>query len=128
VNASQTEFALRQVSGVLREVAFRFASEVQLHDLVDQVLAGKGLEFVRERQVDQKNRLDFWLPELAIAIEIKVDESMTPALRQVARYLELPGVEGVLLASTCAWARKVPPLVPKYAQRLAVVHLRKQSL
>lgn len=118
---------LRQIEGVLTGYAYRYSSEVQLHDRLAQALDEAGFTYVRERVLDAKNRADFWLAGLVV--EVKVDGTLTEALKQVSRYIELPDVTGVLLASTKAWARR--PLVerPKWQGKpFAMAYITRQAL
>lgn len=94
---------LDTLTKLLGGFAFRYSTEVQLHDRIARVLSDAGWQFERERRIDDKNRLDFLL-EAGIAIEVKVDGALSEAVRQVARYLALEEVRAVLLASTKPWA------------------------
>lgn len=118
---------LRQIEGLLAAYAYRYANEVQLHDRLSQVLGEGGITYERERVLDPKNRADFWIDGLVI--EVKVDGTLTEALQQVGRYIELPEVVGVLLASTKAWARQ--PLIdrPKWhGKPFAMSYIARQAL
>lgn len=131
---SEALVRLRALSTLLGGFNYRYGSEVQLHATLAQVLLEAGHEFVREFQLDQNNRADFWLPLGAggIVIEVKVDGGIGEALRQVGRYAALERVDGVLLASTCRWARPDVQDVPGGGgwggKACAIVHLQRQSL
>ena len=132
--AAEVNMRMRALSTLLGGFNYRYGSEVQLHGTLAQVLLEAGHEFVREFQLDQNNRADFWLPLGAggIVIEVKVDGSIGEALRQVGRYAALERVDGVLLASTCRWARPELQDVPGGGgwggKACAIVHLQRQSL
>jgi hypothetical protein len=121
---------LRAIAGALGNYAYRFGNELQLHDRLAEVLAEHGYSFEREYVLDAKNRCDFWIAG-GLAIEVKVDGGFSQAMRQaIGRYIALPQVRGVLIASTERWARKVSMVDrPRWAGKPAhVVHLRRQAL
>jgi hypothetical protein len=93
---------VERLARLLGGFSYRYASEVQLHERLEEVLQGEGMPFEREYRIDDKNRADFFLD--GIVIEVKVDGSLSEAIRQVDRYLGLDVVRGVLLASTSRWA------------------------
>lgn len=114
--------ALGHVSQTLLRYRYRYTRERQLHDAIETALAQNGIDFQREYMLDARNRLDFWLPEHHLAIEVKVDGSAGAALRQCLRYLdEGPDVIGVVLATTCPWAATMAhsPLSRIFVARLA---------
>ena len=103
---------------------YRFTShdEHRLYPLMEQVLRDAGFTFVREHPLDAKSRLDFWLPELRVALEVKVRGAPHAVLRQVRRYAEHPAVGAVLLATTVAKLAVVPEILeskPARTVRLA---------
>lgn len=124
---TEPAFRLRRLASHLRGFAYRYHDEVQLHGVLEQVLVAAGEQgFVREYAIDRKNRFDFWFPDEGLAIEVKVDGTLSSALRQVDRYCTLLPVRGVLLASTQRWASiEISSLhgVPVYG-----VHLQRQCL
>lgn len=112
---------------------YRFGSEVQLHETLSKVLSASSIEHAREFRLDSKNRVDFWLPERAteqgLVIEVKVDGTLAEALRQVGRYIMLPNVTGVLLASTVRWAAFALEDQPHWdGKPFQVAYLRRQCL
>lgn len=118
---------LRQVDGLLAGFAYRYSSEVQLHDRIAAVLDKAEIPYERERVLDAKNRADFWLDGLVI--EVKVDGGIGEALQQVGRYINLPQVEGVLLASSCRWAAARLRERPVWQGKpFEMVYLQRQAL
>lgn len=125
--ASEIHMRLSSLAKLLGGFRYRYGSEVQLHERMADLLAGAGYEFVREYRLDEKNRADFWLD--GIVIEVKVDGSDGDALRQVDRYINLPQVQGVLLAGTPKWAST--PLANRPAWQGKAFHmtrLQRQAL
>ena len=127
--ASPLHMHLQHIGRELAAFAYRYNSEVMLHDRLQDVLEQSGIAFERERILDKHNRTDFYLPDKRIALEVKVAGSLSEALRQVDRYVHLDDVAGVLLASTQRWAEVAAQ------ERLAwqdkpfhMVRLRRQTL
>lgn len=119
---------LRKLARDLAGYAFRYGSEVQLHERIADALTQLGVAFSREVAVDDKNRFDFQL-ENGCIIEVKVRESLSPAIRQVARYAALESVKGILLAGTQHWdLGAVGPNASIASKPLVVCRLRRQSV
>lgn len=94
-----------QVKQLLRTHVYRFQTEEQLHEAIGTVLAGAGIAFERERALEGcRDRLDFYLPEYGVAIEVKAAGAMQPAIRQCERYLNHADVRGLVLAASRHWA------------------------
>jgi hypothetical protein len=122
------EFRVRRLSAFLVSFRYLFNSEVSLHEALSDVLARAGEPAEREKILDARNRADLFLAG-GLLIEVKVDGSLSAALRQCERYSGLPQVEGVILASTAAWARRQLVTRPKMAGKpFGMVHLQRQSL
>ena len=116
-----------RLASLLGGYHYRYGSEVQLHQALSTVLTDAGFEHEREVALDARNRADFWLE--GIVIEVKVDGSLAAALRQCQRYLALPQVHAVLLASTQRWADTAMAKRPELAGKpFHIVRLRRQTL
>jgi hypothetical protein len=125
----QLELRIREVTILLAGYRYLFADEVQLHEAMAEVLSDRKILFEREKILDAKNRADFWLPDVRAAIEVKVDGSLSEAIRQVDRYCHLDQVRGVLLASTKLWAAQPLKVRPKLAGKaFGMAYLRRQAL
>ncbi|KLJ02836.1 hypothetical protein [Luteimonas sp. FCS-9] len=94
---------------LLGQYRYRFATEVDLQEAVAEVLTSARIAFEREWPVSRSDRLDFYLPDTRVALEIKVAGSVDTARRQVERYLAHPEIDGAVLAASKAWARGVYP-------------------
>lgn len=101
-----------RVRALLARCQYRFATEAQLHKAIADLLEDERIGFIREYPLSATDRLDFWLPESGVAIEVKVRESMAVAMRQVERYLRDDRVRGLILAASRAWARQPAPPDP----------------
>lgn len=126
-SAAATALALRALRGALAGYSYRYGSEIQLHERLGEVLTAAGVGFQREYVLDAHNRADFWID--GIVLEVKVDGSLAEAARQIARYIGLYQVNGVLLASTRPWARTPLRVKPRFdGKPFDMVYLRRQSL
>ncbi len=125
--AMEEQLQLKGIGRLLAGFGYRYGSEVQLHQALSTVLDQAGHAHVREYRLDANNRADFWLDGLVI--EVKVAGSLADALRQVGRYISLPQVRGVLLATTERWGER--PLVARPAWQgkpFNIIRLKRQAL
>lgn len=125
--AMEEQLQLKGIGRLLAGFGYRYGSEVQLHQALSTVLDQAGHAHVREYRLDASNRADFWLDGLVI--EVKVAGSLADALRQVGRYISLPQVRGVLLATTERWGER--PLVARPAWQgkpFNIIRLKRQAL
>ncbi|CAM4172956.1 hypothetical protein CR156_17130 [Stenotrophomonas lactitubi] len=125
--AQEEQLQLKGIGRLLAGFGYRYGSEVQLHEVLANVLDKAGHAHVREYRLDASNRADFWLD--GMVIEVKVAGSLADALRQVGRYINLPQVRGVLLATTERWGER--PLVARPAWQgkpFNIIRLKRQAL
>ena len=122
------EFRVRRVATLLGGYRYLFGDEYQLQEAVATVLTGAGEEVRRELILDRKNRADVMLQD-GILVEVKVDGSLSAALRQCERYSALDSVHGIVLAASVAWARRGLVSRPLMGGKpFALVHLARQLL
>ncbi|MFA6230924.1 MAG: hypothetical protein WC617_12260 [Rhodanobacter sp.] len=120
---------LSAIAGLFQRHTFRFANEIILHDALAGLLSEAGYTFVREHRFDSKNRTDFFLPVEGVVIEVKVDGTLSQALRQVSRYSTLEGVCGILLAAATAWGSAPVGDIPElHGRALRMAHLQRRFL
>ncbi|WP_439444469.1 hypothetical protein ABWU93_11495 [Xanthomonas translucens pv. translucens] len=125
--ASEEHMRLAALARLLGGFRYRYGSEVQLHEAMASVLAGAGHAFEREYRLDDRNRVDFWL--YGLVIEVKVGGSLSEALHQADRYIHLPAVTGVLLASTARWGEtRLAARPTAHGKPLQLVRLSRQAL
>lgn len=84
-----------------------FDEKLLQSQLFEFVLRNEG--FVREFRLDNRSIVDFYHPELKIALEIKIQGSSMSIYRQVKRYCEFDSVNCLILVS--AKAMSLPPLI-----------------
>ncbi|MGH8075643.1 MAG: hypothetical protein ACREO4_16455 [Lysobacter sp.] len=104
INIEFLERCLRQLRELLQAHRFTFRDERQLQEAIASVLDEAGIRYEREKVITPVSRLDFYLPQCRIGIEVKVQGAAAVAWRQVERYLGHADVDGVLLAASRAWA------------------------
>lgn len=98
-------FRMRRVTRALHTFRFIAHDERKLYAGLEQVIRDAGIKFERERPVKDENgkitgRLDFFLPDDEIAIEVKVRGQKGSVRRQIERYAREPWVKGLLLITT----------------------------
>lgn len=152
---SEPRLFLRGLARQLEGFAYRYNSEVQLHERLAEVLTALQIPFEREVAVvlppvtgapklgtvglgpcleqyaearkEKDSRFDFLL-EGRIVIEVKVAENLLGALRQVERYAKLPQVNGVLLAATHMKSKRIRQDAELHGKPIVQCQLRRQAL
>lgn len=108
------------VIAALENKRFRFCSEIDLQNGIEQVLKQSGLAYEREKHLTERDRPDFMVGA-GLAIEVKIKGTLAQALRQISRYTDHQRIDAVLLVGTPYWMRDVPQTIngkPIYAMRL----------
>lgn len=99
------DFRVRRIANLLCGFRYLFGDEYQLQEAVTKVLSDAGESVTRELILDRKNRADVMLAN-GLLVEVKVDGSLSAALRQCERYSALESVCGIVLAASVSWARR----------------------
>ena len=89
------------VSALLGAYRFSAVNEAELQRGIETVLVEAGYEFTREKHLSRKDRPDFLLED-GVAIEVKIDGSLTAVMRQLSRYAEQATVAVIVLVTTRA--------------------------
>lgn len=87
------------LAALIRGHRYVYASEVELHGQLEQVLTAAGVPVSREVHLTSRDRIDFLVGD--VGIEVKVKGERTP-IRQLTRYAESSWVAGLLLVTTRA--------------------------
>lgn len=111
---------------LLRDCRFRQNRERDLQDGVEGLLRTHGMEYRREHWFDPINRVDFWLPGIGLALEIKVAGSLTDVAMQLDRYAAVPSVRSLILLTGRRGHGALPATVR--GKPLTVVYARKVGL
>lgn len=101
---------LAVVSFVLSGYDFRVSSESELQEAVLEALSDGGFLVWREHRLSERDRVDVFLPNVGLVLELKVKGSLTPVTRQLLRYAEHDEVRGILLVTT----RRAQSGMPKW--------------
>jgi hypothetical protein len=101
--AAMTSARLREVLGAYR---YTHASERDLQDGLAQVLSLRGIRFDREVRLSDEDRPDFMVD--GIAVEVKVDGSLSAVTRQLHRYAQHKPVRAVLLVTSLQRLANLP--------------------
>ena len=118
-----------QLEGLLQRYAFRFGSEVIVHQAMAGIFIQAGYSFSQEYRFDDKNRADFYFPAEQVVIEVKVDGSLSEALRQCARYSAIEQVSGVLLVAATPWGVETLGELPAlHGKHFSMVQLQRRIL
>ena len=91
---------LDQVLALLRGYRYPINTEAALQVAVEKVLTDAGIRFVRELVLDPTNRLDFYLPDLRVALELKIKGSVAEVTRQLFRYTQDDRIDVVVLMTS----------------------------
>jgi hypothetical protein len=84
---------------LLRQYTFASSTEDELQRAVAHCLDINKIPYVREARVSKTERPDFLLD--AVAIEIKIDGSLSEVTRQIHRYAQREDIQEILLVTTC---------------------------
>lgn len=104
---AETAKTLESLAMSIGQCKFGFSTEDELQRGVEKFLAARGLSFARERHLTRHDRPDFLLAD-GLAIEVKIDGSLSQLLRQAGRYAEHEDVLGILVIGTTPWLGRVP--------------------
>jgi len=94
-----------QLVSALGKYRYLVGSEADLQNGVEIALKGAGVTFERERVLG-RDRVDFFAQ--GVAIELKVDGSLSDVTRQIHRYAQHPEVTAVLLVTTRVLHDRMP--------------------
>jgi hypothetical protein len=85
---------------------YSWASEADLQGSVFKVLDQSGYDVQREVALNARDRVDFMVGK--IGIECKVAHSATQVIRQLARYVESPLIDEIILLTTRHAHQSIP--------------------
>lgn len=98
---------LDQLLDLCRRLTAGGATEATLQAALADRFAAAGLAFEREVPLSPGDRPDFLVG--GIAVEVKVDGGATALIRQIHRYAQHDRVDAILVVTTRAAHRGLPP-------------------
>lgn len=98
--------AIADLNGILGGYRFRFVTETDLQNGIEQALIENRIPFVREKPLSKQDRPDFMIN--GIAVEIKIKGTLASVLRQISRYADHDAVAGILVVGTPRWIPTIP--------------------
>ena len=101
-----------QIAAQLREWSFvSIVVEERLQYEVHHVLNALGCVHKREYRLDARSRVDFYLPEQKIGIEVKTAGRPNEIMRQLQRYNECDQIKGVILITSRSRHTDIPEML-----------------
>lgn len=98
-----------QIANWLETWTFRFlANEKYLHAEVYQVLKSTKYKIISEYKLGARSRIDFYLSESSIGVEIKIAGSVNQVMRQIHRYNAYDQISGIILITSRAKHTSIP--------------------
>ena len=97
---NEIEKTILKISNAFDEVMIDVSSEDEVQIQIEELLTGLNISFKREKKLSNKDRIDFFLTELNIGVEIKIKGSATSILRQCERYCKRGEIKALLLISS----------------------------
>jgi hypothetical protein len=88
-----------KILNALRSTRFRFTSEAELQEGISQALTAAGILHKTEVILGPRDRVDFWI-DVGIALEVKVDGSLSLVTRQLHRYAQYERVNEIILVTS----------------------------
>lgn len=113
---------LEKVIAALEGNRFRFTTEADLQEGIAGALVTEDLWFVREHVLGPHDRVDFWVGA-SIALEVKIDGSLSEITRQVHRYAQHADVKAIVLATSRRLHDHLPDEISGKPVRVVVVRL-----
>lgn len=86
---------IQQIEKTLRSYQFNITTEEELQTAVEGILRVHQIEFRREYQLSEKDRIDFLIGN--IGLEIKIGFSYADVVRQLHRYAQSDEIKALVL-------------------------------
>lgn len=91
---------IEHLSLTLSKYRFSFSHEKDLQAGIRTAFAVMGGEFISEHRLSDSDIVDFYWPEQKVAVEVKIDHSLSDLTRQIHRYVQHDSVHGLLLVTS----------------------------
>jgi len=95
-----TSAVARYIALCIRQHRYAFSDERGLHQGIAHVLSAAAFDFKQEYRLSKEDRVDFFLPNSGIVVEVKVKGSGASLLEQLERYAQHDAVRGIIVVTT----------------------------
>lgn len=85
---------------IIQGYDYSFLDEAELQDQIETVLKDNEVLYKREFRLDNRSRIDFYLPSEKVGIEVKVKSGAAVVSQQLARYAKTDKVDRLILITT----------------------------
>jgi len=93
-------WSLQNLAQLVVQYRYLIGSEAGFQESLARILTMSGIAYRREYDLGQAfGRIDFYLPDDAIGIELKVKGSPSGVMRQLYRYAQCPEIQALLLVT-----------------------------
>jgi hypothetical protein len=93
----------RRVTGLIARNRIDLSNEKLAQSQIEQILTAAGMSFEREARLSAEDRPDFFMPDVGLAIEVKIKGARKMAVfHQLGRYAAHDRVLGLLLITSLA--------------------------
>jgi len=96
------------IAQLLRKVSFTGSDEAKLQDALEELFTDEGLNFIREHKLSERDRIDFYFPELRLGVEVKTQGSLALVTRQLHRYALSDHLDSLVLCTTLTRHMRLP--------------------
>jgi hypothetical protein len=102
-----------EMAKYLSGFSFRFNNEKELQYGIDQALQKTEEPFLPEFILSPSDRVDFYMTETGIGIEVKTNDSkggasLSAVTRQLWRYAKIEGIKAIILVTSRSKHRDLP--------------------
>jgi len=97
-----------ELAAVIQGYTYVFSSEVELQDGIEEVLKAAGIAYKREVILSKEDRIDFFVEEGGIGMEVKTKGSISALTRQVHRYVQFESIQGILIVTPLGRLTSLP--------------------
>jgi hypothetical protein len=91
---------IEHLSSVLGRYRFNFSNEKELQAGIKKAFDTIDGVFIAEHRLSNEDIVDFFWPEKKIAVEVKIDHSLSALTRQIHRYAQHESVLGILVVTS----------------------------
>ncbi|WP_196606551.1 hypothetical protein [Pectinatus frisingensis] len=93
------EVTLDKMKNILESVRVSAVTEeIELQNIIAQILSDNSIPFAKEYRLGPRNRIDFFIPDIGIGIEVKKGKPhYRQVYQQLCRYCNFDNLTGIIL-------------------------------